>query len=225
MTCVVYQIGLTEYSRAYNLQKKLLRLRMEGEITDTLLLLEHPPTITIGRFGKYENILASQEQLEADGISLFFTDRGGDVTYHGPGQLVAYPIINLRQIGRNIRQYIHALEEVIIRVLSSFSIVAERDQGYTGVLVKNEAVAAIGLSIKRWVSMHGFALNVNTNLEHFSLINPCGFSDKKVTSISRLLAQNVTMDVITEKLLACFSEVFETDIELRSDSDLVRCFS
>lgn len=225
MKCVVYQIGLTEYSRAYNLQKKLLRLRMEGEITDTLLLLEHPPTITIGRFGKYENILASREQLETDGISLFFTDRGGDVTYHGPGQLVAYPIINLRQIGRNIRQYIHALEEVIIRVLNSFSIVAERDQGYTGVLVNNEAVAAIGLSIKRWVSMHGFALNVNTNLEHFSLINPCGFSDKKVTSISRLLAQNVTMDVITEKLLACFSEVFETDIELRSDSDLVRCFS
>jgi len=225
MMCVVYQIGLTEYSRAYNLQKKLLRMRMEGEITDTLLLLEHPPTITIGRFGKYENILASREQLETDGISLFFTDRGGDVTYHGPGQLVAYPIINLRQIGRNIHQYIHALEEVIIRVLNSFSIVAERDQSYTGVLVKNEAVAAIGLSIKRWVSMHGFALNVNTNLEHFSLINPCGFSDKKVTSISRLLAQNVSMDVITEKLLACFSEVFETDIELRSASDLVRCFS
>jgi len=225
MTCAVYHLGLTEYSRAYDLQKRLLSLRVEGEIADTLLLLEHPPTITVGRFGKYENILASREKLVEAGISLFSTDRGGDVTYHGPGQLVGYPIINLRRRGMGIRHYVNALEEVIIGVLKSFSIAADRNNGYSGVRVREEEVAAIGLSIKRWVSMHGFALNVNTNLNNFSFINPCGFSDRKITSISRLLAQDLPMDAVTEKLLACFSEVFKTDIEIRSDSELVRCFS
>lgn len=222
MQCLVYRLGQIEYSQAYNLQKRLLRLRTEGEITDTLLLMEHPPTITIGKFGKPENILASWKQLAAAGICLFLTDRGGDTTYHGPGQLVAYPIINLRQSGMSIRQYIHNLEEVIIRVLDSFVIAADRDKGYTGVWVKDEAVAAIGLSVKRWVSMHGLALNVNTNLNHFSLIKPCGFTDRRVTSISRLLNRYVPMNIVIDELLACFSEVFNADIELRSYTDLVR---
>ena len=225
MQCLVYRLGQTEYNQAYNLQKSLLSLRIEGEITDTLLLLEHPPTITIGKFGKSENILASRRQLAAAGICLFFTDRGGDTTYHGPGQLVAYPIINLRQSGMSIRQYIHNLEELIIRVLGGFDIAADRDNGYTGVWVKDEAIAAIGLSVKRWVSMHGLSLNVNTNLNHFSLIRPCGFTDRKVTSISHLLNRHVPMNVVTEQLLACFSEVFNADIELRSETDLVRSLS
>ena len=221
MPCVVYQLGLVEYNQAYHLQKRLLQLRLEGEIKDTLLLLEHPPTITVGKFGRFENVLASRKQLEAAGISLYFTDRGGDVTYHGFGQLVGYPIIGLRERGISIRQYINDLEEVIIRVLGGFFINANRNQDHAGVWVKDEVVAAIGLSIKKWVSMHGFALNVNTNLNNFSLIKPCGFSDKKVTSISQLLARYVPMDVVTDKLLACFSEVFKTDIELKSGSELV----
>lgn len=225
MSFVVYQLGLTEYGQAYDLQKRLRHMRLEGGIKDTLLILEHPPAITIGKFGRFENVLASQKQLEAAGISLFFTDRGGDVTYHGPGQLVGYPIIDLRERGIFVRKYIYTLEEVIIRVLESFSITANRAKGSTGVWVKDEAVAAIGLSIKHWVSMHGFAINVNNSLDNFSLIKPCGFSGRMVASISQLLKRYIPMEAVIEKLIVCFSEVFDTDIELRSESDLVKGFS
>jgi len=213
MLCPVYYLGLIEYREAYHLQTRLLHRRIDGEITDTLLLLEHPPTVTIGKFGRLENVVASPAQLEAEGISLIFTDRGGDVTYHGPGQLVGYPIIDLRERERDIHRYIHDLEEVIIRVLASFSISAGRDWHHPGVWVENEEVAAIGLSIKRWVSMHGFALNVNPNLEHFSLINPCGLADRKATSISRLLNRDVPMEVVIDRLLTHFSQVFDTELE------------
>ena len=206
------------------MQRTLVHCRLGGEITDTLLLLEHPPTLTIGKSGKFENILASQAQLDGQGISLFFTDRGGDVTYHGPGQLVGYPIIDLRERGRDIHQYIHDLEEVIIRLLNSFSISACIDGGHAGVWVKEKQVAAIGLSIKRWVTMHGFALNVNPNLEHFSLINPCGFSNRRATSISQLLACDVPTEVVIERLLVNFSEVFNTKVELKKDR-FIRSYS
>ncbi len=225
MPCIVYQLGVTEYSQAYNIQRRLLHLRLEGNITDTLLLLEHPPTITIGKFGSFENVLVSRSRLEEAGISLFFTDRGGDVTYHGFGQLVGYPIINLRERDMDIRQYIHALEEVIIRLLGCFAIVADRYNGHAGVWVRDEAIAAIGLSIRRWVSMHGFAINVNNDLGNFSLVKPCGFSDRKVTSISRLLDRCIPMEVVTEKLPDSFSEVFGADMEIRSYSDLLGCLS
>jgi len=219
MLCAVYRLGLVEYREAYHLQRKLLRQRFDGEIKDTILLLEHLPTITIGKSGKLENVLVSQAQLAREGISLFFTDRGGDVTYHGPGQLVAYPIIDLRNRGRDIHRYVHDLEEVVIRTLSSFSIGADRDDSHAGVWVKGEEIAAIGLSIKRWITMHGIALNVNPKLEHFSLINPCGFSDRKATSISKLLSQDVPMEEVTHRLIAHFSDVFNVPIEW--DSDIV----
>jgi lipoyl(octanoyl) transferase len=225
MLLTVHHLGITEYSHAFYLQRRLLHLILEGKISDTLLLLEHPPTITIGKFGRFENVLASHEQLDAAGISLFFTDRGGNVTYHGLGQLVVYPIINLGQRDMGIRQYIYALEEVIIRLLGSFSIAAGRRNGHVGVWVKDEAVAAIGLNVKHWVTMHGFAINVNNNLNHFSLIKPCGYSDRKVTSISKLLERHVQIDEVIIKLLEYFSVVFEIDIEIRSDLDLVRCSS
>ncbi len=217
MLCVVYRLGLVEYREAYHLQRKLLRQRFDGEIKDTILLLEHLPTITIGKSGKLENVLASQAQLAREGISLFFTDRGGDVTYHGPGQLVVYPIIDLRERGKDIHRYVHDLEAVIIRTLSSFSIGADRDDSHAGVWVKNEEIAAIGLSIKRWITMHGIALNVDPELEHFSLINPCGFSDRKATSISKLLSQNVPMEEVIYRLIAHFSDVFNVHIEWDSD--------
>jgi len=213
MLCIVYQLGLITYSEAYHLQRQLLCQRVNNEIEDTLLLLEHPPTITIGKSGKLENVLASQAQLAEAGVSLFFVDRGGDVTYHCPGQLVAYPIIDLRQRGRDAHQYVRDLEEVIIRTLNDFSIDACRDRGHAGVWVKNKEIAAIGLRISKWVSMHGFALNVNTDLEQFSLINLCGFPDRKATSISALLSQDVSMETVTEKLLARFSEVFDSQME------------
>ncbi len=223
MRCVVYQLGLIGYSEAYHLQKELLRQRFNGEITDTLLLLEHPPTITIGKFGKLENVLASQAQLAKEGVSLFFVDRGGDVTYHGPGQLVVYAIIDLRKRGRDVRKYVHDFEEVIIRTLNDFCIKSRRDSTHAGVWVKDEEIAAIGLSIRRWVSMHGFALNVNPELRRFSLINPCGFPNRKVTSISNLLSQDIPMEAIVERLLAHFSEVFDAHMELGADI-LVRSY-
>jgi lipoate-protein ligase B len=217
MLCTVYQLGLIAYSEAYHLQRQLLCQRVNNEITDTLLLLEHPPTITIGKSGKLENVLASQAQLAEAGVSLFFVDRGGDVTYHGPGQLVAYPIIDLRQRGKDAHQYVRDLEEVIIRTLNGFSINACRDRSHAGVWVRGKEIAALGLRISKWVSMHGFALNVNPNLKQFSLINPCGFSDRKATSISNLLSQDVSMDAVNENLLAHFSEVFDSQMEQGSD--------
>lgn len=217
MLCVVYRLGLVGYREAYHLQRKLLRQRFDGEIKDTILLLEHLPTITIGKSGKLENVLVSQAQLAREGISLFFTDRGGDVTYHGPGQLVAYPIIDLSQRDRDVHKYVRDLEEVVIRTLSSFSIVADRDESHAGVWVKDEEIAAIGLSIKKWITMHGIALNVSPKLEHFSLINPCGFSDRKATSMTRLLSRDIPMEEVRQRLIAHFSDVFNVRIEWDSD--------
>jgi len=211
--CVVYRLGLVGYRETYHLQRKLLQQRFDGEIKDTILLLEHLPTITIGKSGKLENVLVSQAQLAREGVLLFFTDRGGDVTYHGPGQLVAYPIIDLRNRKKDIHQYVHDLEEVVIRTLNDFSIEAHRDESHAGVWVKEEEIAAIGLSIKRWITMHGIALNVNPKLEHFSLINPCGFSTRKATSISKLLSQDIPMEAVIERLITHFSAVFDAQIE------------
>ena len=217
MRCSVYQLGLIEYGDAYHIQQKLLAERVNGVIENTLLLLEHPPTITVGKSGKLENILASQAQLAENGVSLVFTDRGGDVTYHGPGQIVGYPIFDLRERGKDVHRYLHNLEEVLIRTLNDFSIKSSRDSGHAGVWAKDEEIAAIGLSIRKWVTMHGFALNVNTDLARFSLINPCGFTDRKATSMARLLSSEIPMESVTEKLLAHFSTIFDVRLELRTD--------
>jgi lipoyl(octanoyl) transferase len=208
-----------EYSDAYHLQRRLALQRMQGQISDMLLLLEHPPTITVGKSGKLENVLVSKEQLAEKGISLFFADRGGDVTYHGPGQLVAYPIIDLRSRGEDIRRYVRDLEEVIMRTLDDFSIKAHRNETHIGVWVGERKIAAIGIGVKRWVTMHGFALNVRPNCEHFSLIKPCGIPDKGVTSISEVLCQDVAMERVIEKVVAYFSQVFDAGI--RSGSNML----
>ncbi len=215
MICLVHQLELVEYGRAHKLQGTLHRKRVNEEIPDVLLLLEHPPTLTIGRSGSMENVLVSKEKLADEGIALFFIERGGDVTFHGPGQLVGYPIMDLSHRGKDVHRYVHDLEEILIRTLKDFSIDASRDESHAGVWVENEEIAAIGLSVQKWVSMHGFALNVNPNLEHFSYINPCGFPDRRATSISRLLGQEVPMDEVTDRLLAHFSEVFDITMKAR----------
>jgi len=217
MRCSVYQLGQIAYDDAYHLQQKLLYERLNNRIEDTLLLLEHPPTITVGKSGKLENVLASPAQLAEEGVSLVFTDRGGDVTYHGPGQIVGYPIFDLRERGRDAHQYLHNLEEVLIRTLNDFAISSSRDSGHAGVWVKDEEIAAIGLSIRKWVAMHGFALNVNTDLARFSLINPCGFTNRKATSMAHLLGQEIPMEAVRERLLAHFSKIFDVQLELRTD--------
>jgi len=220
MLSVVYRFGSVGYREAYHFQTKLLRSRLDGETADALVLLEHPPTITIGKSGKLENVLASHEHLVKEGVSLFFADRGGDVTYHGPGQLVGYPIIDLRQRERDVHKYVHDLEEVIIRTLGSFSISAGRDKSHAGVWVKNEEVAAIGIRVQKWITMHGFALNVKPDLNHFSFINPCGFRNRQATSISKLLSEDVPMEAVIQRLIFYFSEVFNTYIYLESGSNI-----
>ena len=215
--CIILELGLMEYREAYELQKTLHRQRVEGKISDVLLLLEHPPTITVGKSGTLDNVLISREQLTRQGISLFFIDRGGDVTYHGPGQLVGYPIVDLRQRGKDLHRYISDIEEVILRTLRDFSIDGNRDESHPGVWVKEEEVAAIGLSVRRWVSMHGFALNINTDLDHFSFINPCGFSDRKATSMSRILNSDVPMKEVTNSLISHFCEIFDFPKTSHSD--------
>jgi len=214
--CEVWDLGLMEYSEAWELQRRLHCQRAEGKISDVLLLLEHPPTITIGKSGTLDNVLISREQLVQQGISLFFIDRGGDVTYHGPGQLVGYPIFDLRERGKDLHHYVHNIEEVILRTLKDFSINARRDESHPGVWVNGEEIAAIGLSMRRWVSMHGFALNVNTNLDHFSFINPCGFTDRRATSMSRHLDSEASMEAVKERLVFHFHDVFDTLIKLSS---------
>lgn len=216
MMCTVYQLGLMDYSQAWRLQEVLLERRIKAQIPDTLLLLEHPPTLTIGKSGKLEHLLVGREELLREGMSLFFTDRGGQITYHGPGQLVGYPIMDLRTRGADAHQYVHHLEEVIIKTLKDFSLEASRKEGFVGVWVGEKKIAAIGVRIKRWVTMHGFALNVNPNLYHFSFINPCGIIDKGVTSICRLLGREVPIDLVVRRLVDRFSEVFNTAIQWAS---------
>lgn len=219
MPCVVRQLGRIDYREAYELQKELLQERLEGRIADTLLLLEHPPTITVGKSGKLENILESPPALAGAGVSLIFTDRGGDVTYHGPGQIVGYPILDLRERDRDIHQYVRDLEEVLIRTLADYGIKSGRDHSHAGVWVNDMEIAALGLSVRKWITMHGFALNVNTDLDHFSLINPCGFTSKTATSMARLLGGELPMDEVTKRLLDRFAEVFKVKLRFTDDSN------
>jgi lipoate-protein ligase B len=208
MSFRVYRLGLVEYGEAYQLQKELSRQRLSGDIPDTLLLLEHPPTITIGKSGKLENVLASSDELHSQGISLFFTDRGGDVTCHGPGQLMVYPVIDLRQRDRDIHAYVRDLEEVIIRTLNRFAILGHRNPLHAGVWVDGVQIAAIGIAVRRWITMHGMAVNVSPDLTHFGLVNPCGFAGLPVTSISELTGQHVSLQTVAEAVVAEFTSVF-----------------
>ena len=205
----IWDLGVMDYQEAWELQRRLHLQRVEGKISDLLLLLEHPPTITIGRSGRLDNVLVSSEQLVREGISLFFIDRGGDVTYHGIGQLVGYPILDLRGHGRDLHLYVWKLEEVIIRTLKDFSIEADRDKSHPGVWVQGEEIAAIGLSVKHWVSMHGFALNVDLRLDHFAFINPCGFSDKRATSMSKVSGRRIPKGEVAERLRSHFCGLFD----------------
>ncbi|MBP1741253.1 MAG: lipB [Deltaproteobacteria bacterium] len=205
----IWQLGVVEYGAAYQLQKKIHEQRVAGEVGDTLLLLEHPPTITVGKAGKLENVLVPSETLEQMGISFYFADRGGDVTYHGPGQLVGYSILDLSSRDGDLKRYVRELEEVLIRTLEDFSIRAGRDPNHVGVWIDQKKIASIGLSIREWVTMHGFALNVSPNLEHFSLINGCGLKNRKATSIANILGFQPSMEQVIERLLGHFSEVFD----------------
>jgi lipoate-protein ligase B len=194
--CEFRDLGRIGYAEAFGIQQDLVSQRKRGDIADQLLIVEHPHVITIGRNGRMQNVLASDEVLSRSGISFQQTDRGGDVTYHGPGQIVGYPIIDLRDWKRDVVAYVRTLEQVIIDAVSEFGISAGREQGATGVWVNGKKIAAIGVHISRWVTSHGFALNVSTDLRYFQYIVPCGLT-KPVTSMRELGCDAAREDVVT----------------------------
>ncbi len=217
-TCHVEQLGLVDYADGLRLQREHVAARKAGVIPDTLLLLEHPHVYTLGRNAKNENILLSAEQLTLRGVQVFEIDRGGDVTYHGPGQLVGYPIFDLVQHRRDIAWYMRSLEEVLIAVARDYGIEAGRLAGAPGVWVGNDKLAAMGVHISRWVTSHGFAFNVNTDLRYFDWIVPCGLRDKGVTSLQKLLGRQVDMDEVAESAVRHFGEVFDLEMVEAVDS-------
>jgi lipoyl(octanoyl) transferase len=213
-TLAVRRLGRLDYKEGLELQASLVEERRAGTIGNTLLLLEHPPVITLGvktRQGP-KHIIASEEELAREGVVVHETGRGGDVTYHGPGQLVGYPILDLRPDRCDVHQYVRDLEEVLIRTLTAFDITGVRVKGLSGVWVgepgKERKIAAIGVRISRWITSHGFALNVATDLRHFRLIVPCGIADRGVTSIEQVLGRLVPMSDVEAAAVAAFESVF-----------------
>lgn len=211
--CRVVYLGLYDYEKAYTLQKKLVKERIAGNISDTLLMLSHPPVYTIGRSGTRRDILVTDEVLARAGIKVYEIDRGGGITFHGPGQLVGYPVLDLRQHGSDLHKLISMYEEVIIRVLAEYGVKAGRLAGYPGVWADGEKICAIGIGVSKWVSYHGWALNLNPDLTHFSRIIPCGIRDKGVTSLTRLAGRDVPVFDIIAAIVKHFGEVFHLQMD------------
>ncbi|MGH9680009.1 MAG: lipoyl(octanoyl) transferase LipB, partial [Candidatus Acidiferrales bacterium] len=219
-SCFIVDLGIIEYGAAWELQRRVVAARKAAAIPDVLLVCEHPHVITLGRNGKLANLRASDQVLRQMGVSFFETNRGGDITYHGPGQLVGYPILNLSEIRRDVGWYVRSLEEAMIRATAEFGIAARRVAGRTGVWVDVNAVkevkdeeklAAIGVHLSRWVTSHGFAYNVSTDLRYFDLIVPCGIAGKRATSLERLLGRNVALGEAAPRIAAHLGELFGLD--------------
>lgn len=211
--CWVVDAGLIPYEPACGLQRELVEARKSGAIPDVLLLCEHPHVITLGRNGKRGNLRAGERLLQQMHVEFHSTDRGGDITYHGPGQIVGYPILDLAGHRRDIRWYVEQLEELMIRATADFGLAAHRSEANHGVWVDGpggeEKLAALGVHLSRWVSSHGFAYNVTTDLRYFDLIVPCGVAGKRATSLERALGRAVTIGEVRERLIAHFASVFE----------------
>lgn len=205
--CEMLDLGRTGYRRAWDIQLDLVRARKAGSVCDQLVFVEHPPTITLGRNADSAHVLADPAHLARVGIAVEQTDRGGDVTYHGPGQVVAYPILDLKEWRRDVGAYLRALEEVMIAAMLDFGIRSHRVEGLTGVWVGGAKIGALGVHLSRWVTSHGLALNVSTNLRHFELIVPCGLT-RPVTSMQRILGHDPGVEAVTASLARRFGEVF-----------------
>ncbi len=199
--------GLLPFREAWELQKLLFRDRLAGKIPDTLLLVEHPPTITLGRGGNREHLLATPEELARKQVDVVDIDRGGDITYHGPGQIVGYPILDLSALLPDLHRYVRALEAVMIETLSLHGLEAVRVPGMTGIWCRGMKAGAIGVKVKRWVTMHGFALNVSTDLTGFKLIVPCGLQGKQATSMQQLLGRSLDLAMVRSQLVGQFLHV------------------
>jgi lipoyl(octanoyl) transferase len=224
-SCLIVELGLMGYADAWALQKRLVAARKANAIEDVLLLCEHPHVITLGRNGKREHLLASEHVLKQKGVELHPTDRGGDITYHGPGQIVGYPILNLGAIRRDVVWYVRMLEEAMIRATAEFGVSAGRLEGKTGIWVRTatteEKLAAIGVHISRWVTSHGFAYNVSTDLRFFDLIVPCGIADRKATSLEKILGRSIERKEVALRLVKHFGEVFGLEMKQASRQELL----
>ena len=208
--CEVRELGRLGYEDSLALQNKLVVERQQGLIPDQLLFVEHPHTITLGRNGHLENLLASEQILERSGISFYSTNRGGDITYHGPGQIVVYPILDLREWKRDVHAYVRAIEQAIIDCLLDFGLIGARSAGMTGVWVEGRKVAAIGVHISRWVTSHGFALNHTTDLSYFQYIVPCGLT-RPVTSMAHL-GVGAAVEEVSRSLAGHFGRIFDCEM-------------
>jgi lipoyl(octanoyl) transferase len=225
---LVVDLGTLPYADALELQRDVARRRIGGEIDeDVLLLVEHPPVVTLGRTAKNTNLIASRELLASQGVELFDVERGGDITFHGPGQLVGYPIIDLKRHRKDLHWYLRQVEEALIRAVAEFGIVAGRVEKYTGVWVDTERpsrrkLASIGVHARDWVTWHGFALNVTTDLRYFDLIVPCGIADVTMTSVARELASgSMELQAVADSVSRAFGSVFGLTARPVSSSDLL----
>jgi len=209
---VVHDLGTVPYEDAYRVQRETVERLQRGGTEEALYLLEHPHVITKGRNASGSTLLADRDLLARKGVALVETDRGGDITYHGPGQLVGYPILQLEPARRDIRRYVSDVEELLIRTLSGFSISAHRNAAHRGVWIGDCKIASVGIRISRWVTSHGFALNVNTDLSYFSLIVPCGIQNCRMTSMARELGCSVDLGAVKDAAARAFSSVFGREI-------------
>lgn len=218
--CQAYDLGLMAYNKALELQGQLVKARLANVIPDTILFLQHPPVLTTGTSGGEENIVVDKDILAEEGVAIIRTDRGGNITVHEPGQLVGYPIFNLNTRGRDLHQYVRNLEEVIIRTLGDYSITAHRNSKHPGVWVGEEKICALGIRLTKWVTKHGFALNINNELKYFSHVHPCGITNSGVTSMSRLMGHKVRIDNVRLCLTKHCAQVFNIAIKLESPAHL-----
>jgi lipoyl(octanoyl) transferase len=210
----VYDLGRVPYREALAFQRRAVELRSRDEAPDVLYVVEHDPVVTAGRSGHAENLLAGEDGLRRRGIDYVPVERGGDVTYHGPGQIVGYPIVSLAGLpgGRDLHRYLRDIEQALIDCLGAFGLTAARNPGYTGVWVGNQKVAAIGVAVRHWVAFHGFALNVDPDLSHFDLIHPCGIRHLGVASMASLLGAAPPREAILTRLAAAFSKVWDRPV-------------
>ncbi len=210
--CEARWLGLIQYDEGLRIQESAVERLAAGEAAEQLFLLEHPHVFTLGRGADSSHILADQRHLHTNSVEVRETGRGGDVTYHGPGQLVGYPIINLKPDRCDVHRYVRDIEEVLIGTMAEFGVTGARIAGLTGVWVGNEKIGAIGVRIARWITSHGFALNVNTDLEYFKMIVPCGITDKGVTSLSRLLDRKIELSEVARIAASQFAQVFDREV-------------
>jgi lipoate-protein ligase B len=213
----VINLGRTGYKPTWELQKELLALRAQSKLPDCLIVTEHNPVLTMGRGTNSDNLLATPEQLTEKGVELYEIERGGDITFHGPGQTVLYPIVDLRNRGRDVRQYLRDLERAVVDGLGELGLEAGVKDGLTGIWVDDHKLGAIGVAVSRWITYHGVALNVTTNLDYFKLINPCGITEYPVGSVSQMLGREVSMDEVNRVLIESFVETFNYEPEFVDD--------